>query len=163
MQPHHARRVEQLPLDAHDYLLHYFQARRAPYAGEDDWTPAVSLAEAGAGQADCVLALLCTLDSRFMSYAETLVGRRIAHCPPALRLLAPFPMSAERPDERSPDDRRCTFVMTKNPRKGGTRAHARFRMWRAGMSVQQYITRGGTRRDVRVALHHGWIRLEAER
>lgn len=158
MQPHHARRVAQLPRDAHDYLLHYF-CGRASRVGERDWSPAVSLAEVGAGQADCVLALLYAGDAQFDEYAEYLVGQPIARCPPSRRLLAPFRWT-EAPDERSPDRRRCTFVMGKNPRRGSTQAYARFKMWRVGMTVQQYMVRGGTQRDVRLALHQGWIRLE---
>lgn len=149
MKPDHARVVCGFRPDVHDYLISYFGARPV----EPDEHPTVPLAEIGAGQADCVLALL---RAGLLREAELLVGRRVTRCPPCLRPTAPPP---DRPDERHPDARRVRVLAPDNPRHPSTGAYYRFAIFRSGMTVQQFLTRGGTRRDVRAAVRRGWIEL----
>lgn len=158
MLPHHARTVNSMSQDVIDYLLWYFDARPGPRRREVGWLPSVSLAEAGVGQADCVLALLRAEHRPFLDAAEILVGHGITHCPPCLRPSAPLVFM----DEESPDERRISIVAARNPRLPRTGAHYRFALFREGMTVQQFLVRGGTRRDVRLAKRHGWIELRED-
>lgn len=140
--------------DVIDFLLSYFGAR-TPHPLERNWLPTVSIAELGLGQADVVLALLRTADPRFRRWAEFLVGRRFTICRPCLRPSAPLYLG----DERHPDRRRVTYV-ARNPRLPTTMAFYRFAILREGMTIQQFLVRGGRRGDVRLALQRGWIQLE---
>ena len=157
MRPHHARIVNSMTVETIDFVLWYFDLRPVREKG---WLPSISLAEMGIGQADVVLALLRSNEKLFLMEAERLVGSRILRCPPCLRPLAP----SHRNDlsHRFGDDRRITKVIPSNPRHKGWNCHYRFEIFKAGMTISQFLTRGGTRRDVRQALRRGWIQLEGD-
>jgi hypothetical protein len=91
-------------------------------------------------------------------HAERLIGRRITRCPPCLRL----PAAQGVPSEREPDDRRMRVLVAHNPRLPTTPAWHRFRLMRDDMTVRQYLTRGGRRGDIRLAVARGWIALEGK-
>lgn len=158
VMPHHARLVNAMPPDVIDYLLWYFRARPGPGFSEHGWLPSVSLAEVDVGQADVVLALIRAPMGlpHFMQCAEGLMGRAIRHCPPCLRL--PY-AQMEFPDPEGEEARRLTFV-ARNPRLPTTDAFYRYRVMKTGMTVQQCLVRGAKKRDIRLALRKGWIRLE---
>jgi hypothetical protein len=152
MLDHHARVVDALPSYVFDYLTWYFDC---PLGDESTIRLSWALAKVGASQADVVLALLRMGERRFIECAEALVGRRIHYCPPCLRP----PAYVDRGDPPTPDQRRITFV-SKNPRLPTTGAFYRFKIFRPGMTIGQFMVRGGQRRDVRAAIKRGWIRVE---
>lgn len=159
MIPKHARAVNELPLDVRWYLLFYFGSRRERQAGETEFLPSVALAERGVGQADCVLALLRahdrTRDVRYWRAAEHVIGRRVTKWRALWRPYVPVVVL----DEVRPDNRKIVLTSPANPRKRKTRAHYRHAIMRDGMTVQQFVARGGQRRDVRLAVQNGWIQL----
>jgi hypothetical protein len=111
----------------------------------------------GYDQADLVLCLLRLNTPQSLKHAERLVGRKITHCPPALRWKA-LPVNV--PD-RVGDDRRVTYV-EKNPRlkSGRTSWLRRYHLFNVGLTVAQLMKRGITRYDLSVVLKRGWLRLE---
>lgn len=155
MLPRHARRVNGFPHEVLDYVMWYFSARPRR-RGESGWLPSVSLAELGVGQVDVVLALMRAESRPHLECAEWLIGHRIIRCPPCLRPSAPLEIG----DVTRIGDMRRVISVTPNPRHPATGAHYRFAIFRPGMSVEQFIVRGGTRRDVRSAVANGWIQLE---
>jgi hypothetical protein len=100
-------------------------------------------------QADLVVALL---RCEYLVPAVRLVGRPISLFPPAkgLRLAAPPPIAA-----LGPDDRRVLRA-ARNPRLPTTPAFQRFRLLKPGVSIREFLSRGGKRRDIRYALRHGY-------
>lgn len=100
-------------------------------------------------QSDVVVALLrCD----YLVPAVRLVGQPIKLYPPAkgLRLTAPPSIAA-----LGPDDRRVMRA-ARNPRLPTTPAFQRFRLLKPGVSIREFLSRGGKRRDIRYALRHGY-------
>lgn len=143
----------------------------------DTWAP-VDLA-------DLVLTLLRIDDSRALAYVEDLTGRPITFCPPQL-LPRPAPVIV-RPRHgddrlvlraRSQEGHRTVALMDAlgviPPRSPlvsltgrsriivGTPMYDRMSAIRPGMSVSQTLSRGVTRRDLRIAERRGWLELERE-
>jgi hypothetical protein len=148
VRPQHARVVNAMSRDVVRYLMQYF---KTPLMR--GWPPSSRLAEVEVGQADVVLALL---RADFIDQAEALMGHRIIRCPPCLRPRAPLVMQ----DNVAPDRRRVLRVLH-NTRAPNTPAHYRFGIFRPGMTIEQFLVRGGTRLDVRIALRRGLVELEA--
>lgn len=153
MLPRPARVLNAMPAQIIDWVQDYFDC-----AAEDDTAslPSERVAATGASHADVVLCLLIRADEPlFRRAAEALVGRRVLRCPPCLRGLAPgFHQTEDAPPE---DQRRVTWISEHPGRIGGARyRHAIFRV---GMTIEQFMVRGGQRRDVRIALRRGLIRL----
>ena len=103
-------------------------------------------------QSDVVLALL---RSNYLVPAVRLVGKPIQVFPQAkgLRLVAPPPISS-----LGPDDRRVIRA-SRNPRLPTTPAFQRFRLLKPGVSIREFLSRGGKRRDIRYALKRKLIKL----
>jgi hypothetical protein len=159
MIPHHARLVDATPPDITEYLLRYFDLWE-PRGRPPSWRLSHALAEAGVGQADVVLALLRSDQEDFRHCAEALVGRPIYRAPRTALPAAPPPRGDS---ARTGDERRVTRVVGHNPRLPSTPAWHRHRIFRPGMTVRQFLTRGGRRGDVRLAVRRGWVELEDER
>ncbi len=47
--------------------------------------------------------------------------------------------------------------VSRNPKRPGSKAHARFRLYRDGMSVGEFLDAGGTMSDVRWNIGHGYL------
>lgn len=126
-----------------------------------------ALLDRGLCQADLVLCVLHLHDHApsadlrrvLRYYIRRLVGRPILVGEPCLLRYKTngHPPRTSRP---LPGDRRIVWVTPNNPRQPGTTAATRWSEFRAGRTVSQLRVRGVTRRDVRAALRHGWIRLE---
>jgi hypothetical protein len=103
-------------------------------------------------QADVVVALL---RHDYLVPAVRLVGKPIQVYPQAkgLRLVAPPPTAA-----LGPDDRRVLRA-ARNPRLPTTPAFQRFRLLKPGVSIREFLARGGKRRDIRYALRRKLIKL----
>jgi hypothetical protein len=151
VKPTHARIVNGMDSDVQHYIEDYFAA--PPHLRP----LSVGLAEVGAGQADVVLALIRADEARCREAAERLIGHRIMRCPPCLRPRAPL----ENPDRVFPPDQRRFTRVAPNARKPNTGAHCRFAILKPGMTVEQFLIRGGTRRDLRIALERGLVEMEA--
>ena len=104
-------------------------------------------------QARVVLALV---RARLWSDAALLVGHSVpVICPPCLlKLRAPI-VAARTPDE----ERIVTWKTSANPRIVSNML-ARFNTVKPGMSVQQLLNRGVTRRDIREWIAEGSIKVE---
>lgn len=124
------------------------------------------LVERKLGQADLVLCLLHLRDrsrapSRLLNfYIERLVGRSISVGPSCTLLWRHNSQSPVVTRPPSGYERKITFVVDHNPRQRGTDAHERWSCVRPGRTLAQLLVRGFRRRDVRVALRRGWIRVD---
>lgn len=107
----------------------------------------------GYEQGEIVLMLLKIDGREARALVESLVGRRITVA--AMRRVEPPPQRAE----REPDDRRVLRVI-RNTRLPATRAYSRMSLARAGMTVRQLLSRGVTRRDLRIARRRGELEME---
>ena len=118
---------------------------------------AVALDECGYWQADLVLCLLRINTREARLLVSRLVGHPIVVCPPCLsRRFAKAP-----PRRLARHEMKVTWTaepskLTAQPRGLGDR----LRHLRPGMTLAQYRARGGRRRDLRVALARGLIRVE---
>lgn len=143
----HRRTISRASGDLRTAILDYF---KLPHLRDPltDILMSVNL-----GQADLVLCLLRINTREALRLAERVVGKRITICPPCLRF------ARARPPRALPgkDERVITWV-GENKFNGG-RAH-RFSLLRPGMLLSQYVARGGRKRDVRVALSRGLVRVE---
>jgi len=120
----------------------------------------------GMAQADVVLALLRldTPDAR--AAAEALLGKPVTRCPPGLEVYEPRGLYASAqwvlgllgPENRGADARRVIWVAP-NPRLPTTPSWYRFRLLHVGITVGQFLIRGGQRRDVRGWSNEGSLRL----
>jgi hypothetical protein len=146
----HRRALARVSPDLRRSVLLYFQL---PLLRD----PIDSILESmGYGQADLVLALLRVNTSEARRLAERVIGRKITVCPPCLRF-------SRRPAPRASlsvnhHDHVVTWV-GENEFQGARRS--RFARLRPGMTFSQYITRGGNRRDLRVAASRGLIKIRS--
>jgi len=112
-------------------------------------------------QADVVLCALRINSTSSLALAERLVGKRIHVCPPML-IRWTSPVKASR---REGDDRVVTHVRRPRPtEQGRTRllsASMYDRMARAqkGMTVSTLLARGLRRRDIRIAVKRGYLKI----
>lgn len=134
-------------------ILQYFGIVRSP----EYLTPV--LYQRGLGQADLVLCLLRIGGARARVYVEQLIGHSITIGPPCLLLYRTN--GKPRPaHQRAADDRKVIFVVPGNPRVSNTGAALRWNEVKLGKTVSQLRSRGVWKRDIRIALKRGWIKLE---
>ena len=62
---------------------------------------------------------------------------------------------------RTDDDQTITLLVTENPKREGSASRERFRLYRTGMTVKEYLQAGGSRADLRWDSQHNFIRLDA--
>lgn len=119
-------------------------------------------------QADVVLALVREGSPASLRGAEALVGRPIEVCPPGLLQAAPdlslyaraqWCLGLLGPEVGAELDRRRVTRIVPNPRLPTTPSWGRFRILKVGMSVGQFLVRGGRRRDVREWVREGAVEL----
>lgn len=55
---------------------------------------------------------------------------------------------------------KITKVATSNPSREGTKAHDNWAMIKNGMTVEKYLEKGGSIKDLRANLHRGNIELK---
>lgn len=114
------------------------------------------LHDEGLCQADLVLCLLRVGggDREARALISRLIGHDIVVCPPCLR-------GWRRPPPERP--KKGELVVTwvgRNKFLNGTDRNLRFGLLRPGMTLSQYKSRGGRRRDLRAALRNGTIRVK---
>jgi hypothetical protein len=123
---------------------------------------------AGQSQADVVLSLLREGSPVSLRAAESLMGFQIHKCPAGLRDACPerslwaqaqWALGLLGPETGPVSDGRLVTRLTPNPRLPTTPSWQRFRLLRVGMSVGQFLVRGGTRRDVREWSREGSLEL----
>lgn len=106
-------------------------------------------------QADVVLLLLRAGGPQHRRAVEAIVGSRIK------RLLPDVPPAKPRPVQsrgRTGDDRLITYVRKPCPYRRAGDAADRYRHFRVGRTIAQYLAAGGTRRLLREAVSRGWVR-----
>jgi hypothetical protein len=126
------------------------------------------MSRAGLCQADVVLCLLRINSRAALRLAERLVGRCITHCPPCLALFrGPLRAPPRRSVVSTPDDRRVAAVSAPvsvdqrgRRRLLGSPMYARMAQVRPGMTLAQAVSRGLTRRDIRIAVKRGYFVME---
>lgn len=94
-------------------------------------------------RADLVLMLLRIGTPEALRRAEKLAGVAITRCPPAV---PPWP---PKPVQRTPAAPRVTARVPNNPLVRSSGAYQRFAQVKVGMTVEQLLSRGITRRDIR--------------
>lgn len=57
-------------------------------------------------------------------------------------------------------DPRVITQVVPNPKKPGSKAHARYALYREGMTVTEFMAAGGTSADVKYDADHGFIRVD---
>ena len=57
-------------------------------------------------------------------------------------------------------DAKITVIAKSNPRRPGTKVHRRFAFYKTGMTVGEFLKKGGTMGSVRGDLRRGNIRIE---
>ena len=119
----------------------------------------------------CVAARLCQADLvlsclrlGLVRCAEALVGRPIVHCPPSLalaRVQRPAGRGRRRGDDRLVIGTREPMCVERGRRRLlSTELYDRIARAKVGMSVRMLISRGVTRRDIRIATKRGYIKVE---
>lgn len=139
----HRRAISRLSVELRHTILDYFKLPRVRDHLAD------VLPSVGLGQADLVLCLLRVNTREARRLVERVVGKPILVCPPCLR-------HARRPPPPVLAGPRVTYV---GPNLFGGGRRDRFAMLRPGMTVSQYISRGGNHRDLRVARKRGLLRI----
>ena len=124
------------------------------------------LEAAGYWQSDVVLALLRADTEETLSAAEALLGRPITRCPPGARrtpervgLQAGIDQVLRIIGLHDTSDLRRFAWVAQNTQLPTTPSWHRFRLLYVGMTVGQFVARGGYRRDVREWSEAGKIRL----
>lgn len=56
---------------------------------------------------------------------------------------------------------KITLLVTKNPKKAGSKAHARYALYKNGMTVSQFLAAGGSRKDLTWDVEHKHIEIKA--
>ncbi len=54
-------------------------------------------------------------------------------------------------------EHRIKLLANDNPKREGTKAHARFELYRDGMTVAEFLQAGGSPTDIRWDVKHGYI------
>lgn len=128
------------------------------------------LEEFGRSQADVALALLRAGTPEALAGAEALIGRPVKRCPPSLIGACPelsiyaqaqWVLSLLGPETGANSDGRRVTRLIQNPRLPTTPSWGRFRLLKIGMTVGQFLVRGGTRKDVRLWVREGSIELSS--
>lgn len=129
-----------------------------------------AFSHAGLDQADLVLALAPDPSPEAVVVLEKLVGRpiqraaaapaagmRMRDTPLAPRSAAPRPRGAA---VKRSDTRKIAWVSEKNPKKPGSAAHAKFALYRVGMTIDEFVSAGGTLADVKWDTERSFVKLE---
>lgn len=121
------------------------------------------VAEAGLSQADVVMAMAPDPTPEGVVILEKLIGRPIVR---ATEKPAKAPRPARSPAPRGPakrgSDPRVVTHVAPNPKKAGSASHARFELYKVGMTVDEFVAAGGTIADVKWDSERGFIKLEVK-
>lgn len=142
MQPRYARAILALPHTAVQILQkHYGLSNKGSLFRR--------LRDAGLDHASVVLTLL---EHKAFDAVEVLLGQPITICPPCLQRMTP---------NVEPIDERRIIYVAPNPRLPTTPSFHRYRILRPGMTVEQALVRGITRRDIREWTQEGSIVVQS--
>lgn len=147
-------RISKLPPDARRALIEEFELD-VPVTTK---TLAKTLEACHISSADVVVALLHRNDKLCRAAAETVAGVKIQTGSVAVPPAAPAPVT--RPATLGGDGRKVAWHKQPNPATKGSKFAAHFALVKDGMSIEQLLTRGATRSDIREWLKRDWIRLE---
>lgn len=133
-----------------------------PRVDLSDYFDSIGLDPLRASSADVVLALLRINTAESLEVASEIVGRPITVCPPAIPPWPPKPVneSARKAQRDADKTSRVVTKVGRNPCLPTTGAFQRFHHVRVGMTEDQLLRRGLTRRDLRVWAKKGAIALE---
>lgn len=141
--------------------VHLAEAMRLPTTETISGSDIFEIADAaGMDQADVVMSLAADSSLIGISVIETIVGkpierRRASSTPRVAGTRAP------RVSVPKNDPRKIVFVGP-NPKKVGSASHARFELYRVGMTVSEFVAAGGTTGDVAWDAPRGFIKLEGQ-
>jgi hypothetical protein len=110
-------------------------------------------------QADVVLSMARDSSAIGVVCLEKIVGSPIQR-PTQKQPRTPKPKTPRAPRPELRDDRVVRLIATDNPKRPGSASHARFALYRDGMSVQEFCRLGGTRADVKWDAERGYISVE---
>ena len=57
------------------------------------------------------------------------------------------------------EEHKIVKKVSENPRRKGTKAHNNFKLFKNGMRITTYRTKGGNMRDLRYSVDKGWIEV----
>jgi len=66
------------------------------------------------------------------------------------------------PDAKHADDQIVRLLVEENPKKVGSKSHARFALYRDGMSVGDFLKAGGRRADLIWDQRKGFVKIEGQ-
>lgn len=112
--------------------------------------------ERGLDQAAVVMSMARDATATGVSALEKLVGKPIQRR--AATASKPKAQRGPRPVLR--DDRIIRLLVDKNPKKVTSKAHAKFALYRDGMTVSEYREAGGTADEIKWDAERSFIRVE---
>lgn len=113
---------------------------------------------AGLSQANVVMSMARDPSALAVVCLEKLVGRPLRRTPEE----KPAKPRVERQKGaavRRSDPRKIVEVAP-NPKKSGSKSHARYEFYRVGMTIDEFIAAGGTTADIRHDTAAGYIKME---
>lgn len=117
--------------------------------------------EAGYDQADVVMSLATDATLTGVQVVEALIGkpivRRVEKTKSARAPGAPRRTSSV----RKSDPRKIVFV-AENPKKAGSASYMRFALYEVGMTVDEFLAKGGTMGDIKWDHERSFIKFEGD-
>jgi hypothetical protein len=110
------------------------------------------------GQAQVVMSMARDPSHIGVVCLEKLVGTTLRRPEPEKKARAPRAAPKGNAVRRS--DPRVIAHVEPNPKKSGSKSHARYEHYQVGMTVDQFVAAGGSMDDVRHDVGKGFVRLE---
>lgn len=144
----------------------------------EDWVPSGRsvydlAASAGLDQADVIMSVASDPSPVAVQIVEALIGRPLEVVKRGVSAFDPVTNKLKTVEGTEParqrgrssaavrrSDPRVIAGVVSNPKKPGSATHARFELYRPGMTVDQVCALGVTTADVRYDVDHGFITLE---
>lgn len=117
---------------------------------------------AGLDQADVVMSLATDVTPVGIQVVEALIGKPIVRRAPPVSKQARGTGPRRSVSVRKSDPRKITFVSDVNPKKEGSASHARFALYKVGMSIDEFVQAGGTLGDVKWDAERNYIKIEGQ-
>lgn len=162
--PKYQPNFESLGTDEAFYLA---QAMHLPEQHALDGIAILQVAnEAGMDQADVVMTLAHDPSLQGVRVVEKLIGKPITRPAPVARTSGAAGSRSAKPPKIhvsvTRDDSRVITFVAENPKKKGSSAHARFALYKVGMTVSEFVAAGGTLGDVKWDAERGFIKFTLE-
>lgn len=118
-------------------------------------------------QAECIMALSRDVSPTAVAAVEKLIMRPIDRRSPAevererdASRPRPQPVAPVRSNEALTDGRIIRVLATENPKRAGTKSHERWKLYRDGITIAEYLRNGGTRGDLQWDQERGFIKVD---